>query len=97
MRPKGSWVPGRESFERSIKEFELYPVGNGELLQDLQQGRHLGQGWLWEGSMVLTGRRRERNIQQDVPQSISPTSQAGKNSWEFLWDKNSCGRCVHLH
>lgn len=27
-----------------------------------------------------------------APQSNSPTSQDGKNSWESLWDKNSCGQ-----
>lgn len=69
------------------------------LLQVLHQERYLGQVWLWEDNLVLTG-RREGNVHQGLPQGrklssifqLSHNSQAGKNSWESRWDKNSCGQ-----
>lgn len=61
----------------------------------MQQDRTLGQGWQREGKMVLTAKGMSVGVSQaagtPVPQSDSPTSQDGKNSWESLWNKNSCG------
>lgn len=95
-RPRGNWVPGRESFECPVQEFEVYPGGHAELLQ---QDRHLGQGWPWEGKSVVPGKggksmsiRVSARAGSPAPQSNSSTSQDGKNSWESLCNKYSNGQ-----
>lgn len=69
-RPKGNWVPGRESFECPIKEFGVYPVGLVELLQ---QDRHLGQGRQREGKMVLTGKGGMGIVHRGLPKGRNPS------------------------